>query len=210
MRFFVDGIGFRVSDLIKGEGAFIRCSTDHHNLLVLRAPVTFLHHTSWQVDDIDEVGLGAFAMLEGRPERYVWGLGRHYAQSNFFWYLKDPAGSFTEYSSDMDCIVDDQLWMPEDLEGACPGPVRLGVAATAVVHPSRRPRRHDDRQPPRSMTSSAVCPAGRPGIRLAAAPIIRGASVGPVPESASSRVPSLAPVTSSSPAVLSSPFPHYG
>ena len=54
----------------------------------------------------------------GRPERHVWGLGRHYAGSNFFWYLKDPAGNFSEYYSDMDCIVDDQLWTPEDLEGA--------------------------------------------------------------------------------------------
>ena len=40
------------------------------------------------------------------------------AGSNFFWYLKDPAGNFSEYYSDMDCIVDDQLWTPEDLEGA--------------------------------------------------------------------------------------------
>ncbi len=38
--------------------------------------------------------------------------------SNFFWYLKDPAGNFSEYFSDMDCIVDDQLWTPEALEGA--------------------------------------------------------------------------------------------
>ena len=116
--FFVDGLGFKVSDRIKDVGAFMRCSTDHHNVLVLSAPVNFLHHTSWQVDDVDDVGRGAFAMLEGRPERHVWGLGRHYAGSNFFWYLKDPAGNFSEYYSDMDCIVDDQLWTPEDLEGA--------------------------------------------------------------------------------------------
>ncbi len=116
--FFTDGLGFKVSDRIKEAGAFLRCSTDHHNVLVLGAPVNFLHHTSWQVDDIDDVGRGAFAMLEGRPERHVWGLGRHYAGSNFFWYLKDPAGNFSEYYSDMDCIVDDQLWTPEDLEGA--------------------------------------------------------------------------------------------
>jgi catechol 2,3-dioxygenase-like lactoylglutathione lyase family enzyme len=116
--FFVDGLGFKVSDRIKDVGAFLRCSTDHHNVLVLSAPVNFLHHTSWQVDDIDEVGRGAGAMLEGRPERHVWGLGRHYAGSNFFWYLKDPAGTFSEYYADMDCIVDDQLWTPEDLEGA--------------------------------------------------------------------------------------------
>ena len=78
-----------------------------------RAPVNFLHHTSWQVDDVDDVGRGAQAMLEGNPERHVWGLGRHHAGSNFFWYLKDPAGNFSEYYSDMDCIIDDQLWTPE-------------------------------------------------------------------------------------------------
>ena len=116
--FFTDGLGFKVSDRIKGVAAFMRCSTDHHNVLVLGAPVSFLHHTSWQVEDVDEVGRGAAVMLEDHPERHVWGLGRHYGGSNFFWYLKDPAGNFSEYYSDMDCIVDDQLWTPEDLEGA--------------------------------------------------------------------------------------------
>jgi len=117
-RFFTEGLGFKVSDAIKDAGAFLRCSIDHHNLLVLAAPVSFLHHTSWQVDDIDEVGRGASAMLEDHPERHIWGLGRHHAGSNFFWYLKDPAGNFSEYYSDMDCIIDDQLWTPEVLEGA--------------------------------------------------------------------------------------------
>jgi catechol 2,3-dioxygenase-like lactoylglutathione lyase family enzyme len=116
--FFMDGLGFKLSDRMKDIGAFMRCSTDHHNVLVLRAPVGFLHHTSWQVDDIDDVGRGAAAMLQDHPERHIWGLGRHHAGSNFFWYLKDPAGNFSEYYSDMDCIIDDQLWTPETLEGA--------------------------------------------------------------------------------------------
>ncbi len=51
--FFTDGLGFKVSDMIKDAGVFLRCSIDHHNLLVLASPVTYLHHTSWQVDDID-------------------------------------------------------------------------------------------------------------------------------------------------------------
>lgn len=116
--FFLEGLGFKLSDMIKDAGVFMRCSVDHHNILVLKAPVSFLHHTSWQVDDIDDIGRGAFAMLENNPERHVWGLGRHHAGSNFFWYLKDPAGNFSEYYSDMDCVVDDQLWTPETLEGA--------------------------------------------------------------------------------------------
>ncbi|MFI0820186.1 VOC family protein [Streptomyces sp. NPDC021098] len=116
--FFTDGLGFRISDYIGDKGAFMRCSVDHHNVLAMAAPVAYLHHTSWQVDDIDEVGRGATAMLEDHPERHVWGLGRHHAGSNFFWYLKDPAGNFSEYYSDMDCIPEDEIWEPEVLEGA--------------------------------------------------------------------------------------------
>ncbi|MFD4191979.1 VOC family protein [Amycolatopsis thermoflava] len=118
MGFFTEGIGFKVSDYISDKGAFMRCSVDHHNVLAMAAPVNFLHHTSWQVDDIDDVGRGACAMLEGHPERHVWGLGRHHAGSNFFWYLKDPAGNFSEYYSDMDCIPEDEIWKPEVWEGA--------------------------------------------------------------------------------------------
>ena len=117
-RFFTEHIGFKVSDRIRDRATFMRCSTDHHNLLVIAAPVNFLHHTSWQVNDVDEIGRGAMAMLEGHPERHTWGLGRHQAGSNFFWYLRDPAGTFSEYYSDMDCIVDDQLWQPGDFDRA--------------------------------------------------------------------------------------------
>jgi catechol 2,3-dioxygenase-like lactoylglutathione lyase family enzyme len=117
-RFFTQGLGFKVSDHVPGLASFLRCSTDHHNLLLQQAPLNFLHHTAWEVDDVDEVGRGAYAMLEHNPERHVWGLGRHHIGSNFFWYLKDPAGNFTEYYADLDCIIDDQLWKPSVVEGA--------------------------------------------------------------------------------------------
>jgi catechol 2,3-dioxygenase-like lactoylglutathione lyase family enzyme len=117
-RFFIDGLGFKVSDEVPGLATFMRCSTDHHNVLVQQAPVNFLHHTSWQVRDVDEIGRGAMTMLEQHPERHVWGLGRHHIGSNFFWYLKDPAGNFSEYYSDLDAILDDELWQPGVWAGA--------------------------------------------------------------------------------------------
>ncbi len=117
-RFFAQGLGFRVSDVVRDSGSFLRCSTDHHNVLVQRAPVNFVHHTSWQVEDVDTIGRGAMDLLTDHPERHVWGLGRHYAGSNFFWYFKDPVGNFAEYHSDMDSIPEDAIWTPEILEGA--------------------------------------------------------------------------------------------
>ena len=55
-KLFTEGLGFKISDTVPGLAAFMRCSTDHHNVLVQQAPLAFLHHTSWQVNDIDEVG----------------------------------------------------------------------------------------------------------------------------------------------------------
>jgi catechol 2,3-dioxygenase-like lactoylglutathione lyase family enzyme len=118
VRFFTEGLGFKVSDYMGDKAAFLRCSVEHHNVLIMAAPVSFLHHTSWQVDDIDDVGRGAYSMLEHHPERHIWGLGRHYAGANFFWYLKDPAGNFSEYYADMDTVPEDELWSPEVLHGA--------------------------------------------------------------------------------------------
>jgi Glyoxalase/Bleomycin resistance protein/Dioxygenase superfamily len=115
--FLTSAIGFKVSDYAGDFGVFLRCSTDHHNILVLEAPLRFLHHSAWQVDDVDEIGRGASTLLEGHPERHVWGLGRHHAGSNFFWYLRDPAGNFSEYYSDLDYIPLDALWQPERAEG---------------------------------------------------------------------------------------------
>jgi len=116
-RFFIEGIGFKISDTVAGLASFLRCSTDHHNLLVQAAPVPLLHHTSWQVDDVDEIGRAASALIAKDPGRHLWGLGRHHIGSNFFWYLKDPAGNFSEYYADLDCIVDDELWTPGVWEG---------------------------------------------------------------------------------------------
>jgi catechol 2,3-dioxygenase-like lactoylglutathione lyase family enzyme len=120
-RFFTDAVGFRVSDEVPAIGAsFMRCSSDHHNLLVQPAPVPFLHHTAWEMDDLDAVGNAAAAMVAADASRHVWGLGRHGIGSNYFWYLRDPAGNFAEYSSDLDVIVDEEAWK---------------VAASSAAHP---------------------------------------------------------------------------
>jgi catechol 2,3-dioxygenase-like lactoylglutathione lyase family enzyme len=120
-RFFVEGVGFRVSDEMPGGiASFLRCSTDHHNLLVQRAPISFLHHTAWEMDDVDAVGRAASAMVAADPARHAWGLGRHGIGSNYFWYLRDPAGAFAEYTSDVDVITEDEVWR---------------VAASSAAHP---------------------------------------------------------------------------
>lgn len=116
-RLLVDGLGFKVSDELPGIGAFLRCSTDHHNVFLQEAPIRFMHHAAWEVDDADEIGRGGKAMVDADPSRHVWGFGRHYVGSNYFWYLRDPAGNYAEYYSDLDYIDDDAAWSPGKVEG---------------------------------------------------------------------------------------------
>jgi catechol-2,3-dioxygenase len=106
----VDGIGCKVSDEIDGFVHFLRCSTDHHNIGLVHSPVPILQHYSWECDDLDHVGHTATALYRLDPSRHTWGIGRHFAGSNFYWYLRDPAGAFLELYSDFDRITDDTAW----------------------------------------------------------------------------------------------------
>jgi hypothetical protein len=106
----VDGIGCRVSDEIEGIIHFLRCSTDHHNIAVVHSPVPILQHYSWECDDLDHIGHTATALYRTDPSRHTWGIGRHFAGSNFYWYLRDPSGSFLELYADLDRITDDDAW----------------------------------------------------------------------------------------------------
>jgi hypothetical protein len=106
----VDGIGCKVSDEFDGIIHFLRCSTDHHNIGLVHSPVPILQHYSWECDDLDHVGHTATALYRSDPSRHAWGMGRHFAGSNFYWYLRDPAGSFLELYSDLDRIDDDEAW----------------------------------------------------------------------------------------------------
>jgi catechol-2,3-dioxygenase len=114
MRFLQNVLGFQLSDVSPGVIAFLRCSEDHHNVGLISSPVPFFHHSSWQVNDVDEIGKGAQNLLAVDPGRSVWGLGRHFLGSNLFWYFRDPSGNFAEYYADLDQIPDDAEWDAQD------------------------------------------------------------------------------------------------
>ena len=78
-----------------------------------------LHHCSWDMSGIDDIGLGAMHMA-GKGYSEGWGLGRHVLGSNYFHYVRDPWGSYAEYSCDIDYIPAEQSWQagshpPEEL-----------------------------------------------------------------------------------------------
>jgi len=109
--FFVDGLGFKVSDqILNGVATFGRIEQDHHNLLIQPGPTSYINHYALEMDDIDAIGNAGQAVLRERADANVVGVGRHFLGSNVFWYLTDPSGTMFEFFSDIDQIVDDDAW----------------------------------------------------------------------------------------------------
>lgn len=108
-------LGLRLSDR-SGDGICFMHGihgSDHHLVAFAKSSAPGLHHVSWDVGTIDEIGRGAMQMAD---KGFVkgWGLGRHVLGSNYFHYVRDPWGSYSEYSADIDYIPVTKDWEAGD------------------------------------------------------------------------------------------------
>jgi catechol 2,3-dioxygenase-like lactoylglutathione lyase family enzyme len=117
LRFFTEVLGFEISDQLPGVIAFTRCGEVHHNVAIQAAPVAFPHHIAFEMDTIDDVVRGGQQMVDADPDRHMWGIGRHAIGSNWFWYLRDPSGTYVEYTADIDRITAQELYRPKHWQG---------------------------------------------------------------------------------------------
>ncbi len=115
IAFYERVLGMRLSDRSGEIIAFMHGihGSDHHMVAFAKSDAPGLHHLSWDVGSINDVGFGAKQMVE---KGYVdgWGLGRHVLGSNYFHYVRDPWGSYSEYSCDIDYIPADVDWIGQD------------------------------------------------------------------------------------------------
>ena len=145
IKFYGEVLGLRLSDRSGDMIAFMHAihGSDHHVIAFVKAEGPGLHHLSWDVPSINHIGLGAMQMAD---KGFIagWGLGRHVLGSNYFHYVRDPWGSYSEYSSDVDYIPVDHDWRsgdhpPEDsfyVWGPTPPPefaINHEVAARALA-----------------------------------------------------------------------------
>lgn len=115
--FYVDVLGFVVSDRYPGAGTFLRCATPggHHSLFLLERDdkKAGLNHVAYTVRDIHEVFGGGLQI-----DRCGWktqiGPGRHPVSSAYFWYVESPAGALAEYFTDEDYCT--EAWAPREFE----------------------------------------------------------------------------------------------
>ncbi len=117
MRFYVDLLGFRISDHIHTEVApgrpldltFMRCNGRHHSLALAPVPLRKkLAHLMVEVLDLDDVGRAMYRCLDAGVHLSMT-LGRHSNDHMFSFYPMTPSGFDIEYGWG-GLEVDDETW----------------------------------------------------------------------------------------------------
>ena len=115
VAFYTETFGLRLSDRSGEIIAFMHGphASDHHLLAFAKSGAAGLHHSSWDVGSLDDVGFGAELMKEQGYQK-GWGVGRHVLGSNYFYYVQDPWRSWAEYSFDIDFVAESVDWPAAD------------------------------------------------------------------------------------------------
>lgn len=116
-RFWVDQLGFEISDHVPGKIAFLRCWPNplHHSLALLTGERDSLNHFNFMVTDIDDIGR-AMNRMKQADVPIVFGPGRHLPSGSIFLYVLDPDGISTEFSFGMEEFPEVGARPPRELE----------------------------------------------------------------------------------------------
>ena len=106
-QWFIDVLGFKLSDWLGDFMSFLRCNSAHHRLAILPGPPC-LNHVAYDMEGIDGMMRGIHR-LKQKDTDVRWGPGRHTAGNNTFSYFVTPAGFAVEYTSELE-EVDDATW----------------------------------------------------------------------------------------------------
>lgn len=102
VQFFVDVLGFKVSDWLGDFMCFLRCNAAHHRVAFLPGPPC-LNHVAYDMLTVDDMMAG-IARLKQAGTDIRWGPGRHTAGNNTFSYFTTPNGFAVEYTSELEDV----------------------------------------------------------------------------------------------------------
>lgn len=110
LAFYVEVLGFRVSDWSERQMVFLRCNDYHHAVAFNRASWASVNHVAYEVGSVDGY-MRAIGRLRVSGSTPLWGPGRHGPGNNTFAYFQDPAGLVCEYTAEVERI-DEATWVP--------------------------------------------------------------------------------------------------
>jgi len=107
-QFFIDVLGFKLTDWIGDFMSFLRCNEWHHRIAILPGPPC-LNHVAYDMPSVDDMMRG-IGRLKRNNVDILWGPGRHTAGNNTFSYFVTPNGFAVEYTSELERV--DETWKP--------------------------------------------------------------------------------------------------
>jgi catechol-2,3-dioxygenase len=88
-RFYVEELGFRVTDYLGDEGIWLHLNADHHVHAMLQKEAAHFHHFALELADIGEMRV-MLDHLAKHGRWVVWGPGRHGVAASLFAYIRVP------------------------------------------------------------------------------------------------------------------------
>lgn len=109
VRFFIDILGFTLSDdVIDDAGgirtSFLRSSSEHHSFAVFKAAENRLDHHCYETTDWNMIRDWCDHLARERVP-IAWGPGRHGPGNNLFIFIHDPDGNWVELSAELEIVA---------------------------------------------------------------------------------------------------------
>ena len=106
--FYCNVLGFRASDWVGENLAFLRCGVDHHTINLARYDEPKLHHIAFEVRDWAEIQRSCDLWTKNEHQ-LVWGPLRHTVGHNIAAYHRNPDDIRVEVFCEMDLMKDESL-----------------------------------------------------------------------------------------------------
>jgi catechol-2,3-dioxygenase len=112
--FYVDELGFRITDRLGDEGIWLHLNADHHVHAMLQRETAHFHHFALELVDFGEMRV-ALDHLAQHGRWVIWGPGRHGVAASLFAYIRIPEEELiVELYADMEQLSPDHI--PRDWE----------------------------------------------------------------------------------------------
>ncbi|HEU0003469.1 MAG TPA: VOC family protein [Ktedonobacteraceae bacterium] len=102
VQWYIDVLGFKLTDGIGAEGRWLHVNADHHVLAFLEKGYNHIHHLAFELVDWGELRVALDHLAQHR-RAIVWGPGRHGMARNLFSYFRmQEEELFVELFADME------------------------------------------------------------------------------------------------------------
>lgn len=116
VQWYIDVLGFKLTDGIGTEGRWLHVNADHHVLALLEKGYNRIHHLAFELVDWGELRVALDHLAQNR-RHIVWGPGRHGMARNLFSYFRmHEEELFVELFADMErlSVNHEPRYFPDD------------------------------------------------------------------------------------------------